>query len=121
MRMEGVGKLSKYCMQMTVLVVETREHLQHIVSEFERLKIKVWKSKVLTARKDQMGSCEKVRVNWEEMQVVNKFNYFEVMISMDVGMGEEVGHRVLEEKSLGDDSKVVEVEHDIQRSKTGVI
>ena len=31
--MEGVGKLSKYNTQITVLVAE--EHLQHIVSEFE--------------------------------------------------------------------------------------
>ena len=46
----------------TGLVAETREHLQHIVSEFERacdsmgLKINVG------IKKDQMGSCEKVRV-----------------------------------------------------------
>ena len=52
----------------TALVTETREHLQHIVSEFERacdimgLKINVGKKKVLTIKKDQMGSCEKVWV-----------------------------------------------------------
>ena len=45
----------------TVLVAKTRDHLQHIVSEFERacdsmgLKIKVGKSKILTIKKDQMG------------------------------------------------------------------
>ena len=66
--MEGVGKLSKYYMQMTVLVAETRGHLQYIVSEFERacdsmgLKINVGKGKMLMGKKDQM-SCEKVRVN----------------------------------------------------------
>ena len=65
----------------TVLVAETREHLQHIESEFERacdsmgLKINVGKSKVLTIKKDQMGSCEKVRVNGKERQEVDKFNY----------------------------------------------
>ena len=54
----GVGKLSKYYMQKTVLVAETREHLQHIVSEFKRacdtigLIINVGKSKVLTIKKD---------------------------------------------------------------------
>ena len=65
----------------TVLVDITREHLQHIVSEYEReydrmgLKIKVGKSKVLI-KKDQMGNCEKVRVNEAEMQEGDKFNYF---------------------------------------------
>ena len=64
----------------TVLVAETGEHLQHIVSEFEivcgsmGLKISVGKSKVLTIKKDQMGSCEKVRVNGEEIQEEDKFN-----------------------------------------------
>ena len=51
------------------MVAETREHLQYIVSMFERacdsmeVKINVGKSKVLTIKKVQMGSCEKVRVN----------------------------------------------------------
>ena len=60
----------------TVLVAETREHLQHIVSEFESacdsmgLKIFVGKSKVLKIKKDQMGSCEKARVNGEDLQGV---------------------------------------------------
>ena len=43
-----------------------------------------------------MGSCEKVKVNGEEMQEVDKFNYLEVMISTDGSMGEEVAHMVLE-------------------------
>ena len=49
-------------MQMTVLVAETREHLKHIVNEFERacdrigMKINVGKSKVLMVKKEQMGS-----------------------------------------------------------------
>ena len=57
----------------TVLVAETRECLQHIVSEFERacdsmgLKINVRKSKVLTIKKDQLGSCESVKMNGEEI------------------------------------------------------
>ena len=77
----------------TVLVAERREHLQHIVSEFERacdsmgLKIIVEESKVLTIKKDRMKSCEKVRVNGEKMQEVDKFNYLGVMISTDAGMG----------------------------------
>ena len=51
------------------------------MSEFEgacdsmRLKINIGKSKVFTIKKDQMGSCENVRVNGEEMQEVDKFNY----------------------------------------------
>ena len=79
---------------VTVLVAETRKHLQHIVSEFEKvfdsmgLKIIVGKSKVLTIEKDQMGSCERLRVNGEELQEVDKFNYLGVMISTDGDMGE---------------------------------
>ena len=42
-----------------------------------------------------MGSCEKVRVNGEEMQEVDKFNYLGIMISTDGGKGEELAHRVL--------------------------
>ena len=37
------------------------------------LKINVGKSKVLRIKKDQMWSREKVRVNGEEMQEVDKF------------------------------------------------
>ena len=57
----------------TLLVAETREHLQHIVSEFQRacdrmgLKINVRKSKVLTIKKDQLGNCERVNMNGEEI------------------------------------------------------
>ena len=43
-----------------------------------------------------MGSCERVSLNGEEMQEVDKFYYFGVMISKDCGMGEEVAHMVLE-------------------------
>ena len=52
-----------------VLVAETREHLKHIVREFERtcdsmgLKIDVGKSTVLTIKNDQIGNSEKVMVN----------------------------------------------------------
>ena len=55
------------------MVAETRECLQHIVSEFERacdsmgLKINVRKSKMLTIKKDQLGSCERVKMNGEEI------------------------------------------------------
>ena len=62
------------------MVAETRQHIQHIVSEFERasgsmgLKISVGKIKVLKVKNNQMGSCEKVRVSGEEMQEVEKFN-----------------------------------------------
>ena len=104
--MEGVGKLSMYYMQMTVLEAETREHLQHIVSEFARScdsmgpKINVGRSKVLMVKMDQMESCEKVRVNGEELQEVDKFKYLGVMISTDGGMGEELAHRVLEGRKV---------------------
>ena len=54
----------------------------------------------MTIKKDQMGSCEKMRVNGEEMQEVDKFNYLRVMISTDGGMGEEVAHRVLEGRKV---------------------
>ena len=45
-----------------------------------------------------MWCCEKVRVSGEEMQEVDKFN--NVVISTDGGMGEEVAHRVLEERKV---------------------
>ena len=68
----GIRKLSRYYMQMTVLVTETRDYLQHIVSERAcdsiGLKINVGKSKVLMIKKDQVGSYERLRVNEEEMQ-----------------------------------------------------
>ena len=50
------------------------------MNEFERecdsigLKMNVGKSKVLVINKDLKESCEKVRVNGEEMQEVDKFN-----------------------------------------------
>ena len=71
------------------------------MNEFEKacdsigLKINIGKSKVLMVKKPQFVSCERVRVNGEEMQEVDKFNYLGVMISRDNGMGEEVAHRVL--------------------------
>ena len=111
----------------TVLVAETRENPHHIVSEFERacdsmgLKTNVGKSKVLTIKKDQMGSCEMVRVNGEELYEVDKFNYLGVMISTDRDMGEEMGHRMfVGRKVWGRDGKVFEGNYDIQRIKTGV-
>ena len=76
------------------------------MSGFERacdsrgLKVNVEKSKVLMIKKDQMGSCKKVKVSREEMQEVDKFNCLAVMISIDGGMGEEVVHRVLEERKV---------------------
>ena len=94
------------CADNTVLVAETREHLQHTMSEFEKacdimgLKINVRKSKVLTIKKDQLESCEKIRVNGKELQEVDKFKYLGVMISTDGGMGEEVAHRVLEGRKV---------------------
>ena len=43
------------------------------------------------------------------------------MLSTDGGMGKEVAQKVLEGRKVwGNDGKVVEREHDIQRSKTGV-
>ena len=90
----------------TVLVAETREHLQHIASEYKRvcdsmgLKINVGKSKVLMVKKNQMLSCEKGRVSREEMQKVDKINYLGVMISRDGGMGDEVAHRVFERRKV---------------------
>ena len=47
-----------------------------------------------------MGSCEKNRVNGEEMQEIDKFNYLGVMISTDGGMGEEVANRELEVRKV---------------------
>ena len=61
------GRLSKHYIQ----VPETRKH-QRIVNEFERgsdrrgLKINVGENKALGVKKDQRGSCEKVRVSGGE-------------------------------------------------------
>ena len=55
---------------------------------------------MLTIRKDQMGNCEKVRVNWEEMQELDKFNNSGVMTSTGGGMGEELAQRVLEGRKV---------------------
>ena len=79
--MEDVGKLSKYYMQMTQFWYLKKENISTIVTEFEKacdgmgLKINVEKSKVLTIKKDQTESCEKLRVNGEEMQEMDKFKY----------------------------------------------
>ena len=76
MGIEEAGKLNKYD---TVLVAEIREYLKHIVNEFERecdsmgLKINAGKNKVLVVIKNQRGSYEKVKVNGEKMQEVDKF------------------------------------------------
>ena len=56
------------------------------------------KSKVLVVKKDQRGSCEKVRVSGEEMEEVGNFNYMGMTISTNGGTEEEVAHRVLERK-----------------------
>ena len=65
--MEGVETKQLLQVDGTVLVGETREHLQHIVNEFERscdrqkrLKSYVTKSKVFVVKKDQRGRCERV-------------------------------------------------------------
>ena len=49
-------------------------------------------------KKDQRGSCEKVRVSGEEMEEVGNFNYMGMTISTNGGTEEEVAHRVLERK-----------------------
>ena len=72
------------------------------MNEFERaydgmgLEVEVEKNKMLVVKKDQRGSCEKVRVSGEEMQEVDQFNNLGGMISTDGGMGKKVTHRVLE-------------------------
>ena len=54
----------------------------------------------MTIKKDQVGSCERVEVNGEELQEVNKVNYLGVMIITDCGMAEGVAHRVLEGRKV---------------------
>ena len=65
-----------------------------------RVKVNGGKSKVLMVKKDQMRSCQKVRVSEEEMQEVDKFNCLGVMITSDGGMEEEMAHRVLKGKKF---------------------
>ena len=71
---EGDGEIKQVLFtDDTMLVAETRNHIQYIVNKFEmgcgrmRLKINVGKSKMLEVNKDQRRSGEKVWVNWEEM------------------------------------------------------
>ena len=116
----GIAQVLKYA-DNVVLVTEIREHPQHIGKEYERmsdrmkLKTNVGKSKVLVVKKDQRGSCEKVGVNGEEMQEVNELKYLGGVINADRGTGEEVSHRVLEERRVGGDNngKVMKEEYDI--------
>ena len=50
---------------------------------------------MLVVIKDQGGSCEKVNVSREDIQIMDRFSCLGVMISTDGGMG-EVAHRILE-------------------------
>ena len=70
-------------------------------------------------KKDQRMSCGNARVNMEEMGEVDDFKYLGLMIRGEGIMMEEVvggGN-----KNIGDDGKVLEGEHDIQGSKSGVV
>ena len=58
------------------------------------------KREVLVVRKNMRRSCEKMWVSGEEMQNGDKFNYLEVMIGTDGGMGEEVAHMLLERRRV---------------------
>ena len=51
-------------------------------------------------KKEQMESCEKVKVSREEMQEVDKFNYLGVIISTDGGMREDMAHSMLEGRKV---------------------
>ena len=64
------------------------------------LKVNVDKSKILVVKKDQKKNCEKVRVNVELMECVDKFKY--------LGVISEEG-----EGYMGNDEKVMEREHTI--------
>ena len=77
MGIEGVEKFNEYHMHiLPLLVLETKEHLQSIVNEYERgcdkirLQINVGKSEVLVVKNSQRGSCEKVRVSGNGLQMV---------------------------------------------------
>ena len=59
-----------------MLVVKTREHIQHNVNVFERM----CKRMKLNIKKDQTGSCEKVRASGEQMQEMDKFKYLRLII-----------------------------------------
>ena len=70
MGMRWDGKFKKYYdMQMTVLVAEAREYLQHIMNEFDMsmdrmgLQINDRKSKLFVVKKDQRRSYEKMMVS----------------------------------------------------------
>ena len=60
----------------------------------------MYKTVVLMIKKDKIRSFVNKRLNGEEVQEVEKFNYLGVMISTDAGMGEEVAHMVLEGRKV---------------------
>ena len=64
------------------------------------LKINVEKSKALVTEKDQMGSCERVRVRGEEMKDVDKIHFLGVIVITDDGIGKQAAHRVLKGRKL---------------------
>ena len=78
---------------------------------------------MLLIKNYKRGNREKVRVRGEEMQEVDKFCYLGVMKSTDGGRGggERDSYSSRGKKSMGDYSKSVEREHNIQRSKMGII
>ena len=90
----------------TELVAETREYLQPTVNEFKRpsdrmgLRVNVGKNKVLVIKKDQEEELREGEGEWGGNAEVDKFNYLGALIRTDSGMGEEVAHRVLEERKL---------------------
>ena len=87
------GKLNKYYMQMTLLTAETREYLQYIVNVLER----VCNRMGLKINVGNVGeSCEKVKLNGEEMQEIDTFKYIILIINAEEGTGEEVPQRLLE-------------------------
>ena len=83
-----------------MLVAETREHLQHLVNELERVCNRMGlKINVFVVKNDQKGNCE-VCMSREEMKEVDKFNYLGYLISTDGVMREEVYYRVLEGRNV---------------------
>ena len=72
----------------TVLILKSRDDLQHIVDEFGReceimsLKVKTDKIKVLVVSKDQRANLGKVKKSVEEQEEDSKHEYFKEMITV---------------------------------------
>ena len=90
----------------TVLMAESREGLERLVTEFagvcgrRKLRVNVSKSKVMVVSKDG-GYKADICLHGEKMEQVECFRYLGTDIHENGRMGKEIGHRVREGERVG--------------------